>query len=76
MHGQYNDSLHDGKSGDQIPLGMRFPTPVKTSPEGQWLGCGIDHPPPSPSSLWAFKINYRVKFKLYLTITDTLYTSS
>jgi hypothetical protein len=30
--GQYNDSLCAGQSGHQIPVGVKFSTPVKTSP--------------------------------------------
>jgi hypothetical protein len=38
-----------------------------------WPGRGVDHHP--RSSFWAFMICYRMNFKLYLIIIDTLYTS-
>jgi len=63
MHGQYNDLLCAGQSGDRIPVGVRFSTPVNTRPGSRVAGVWR-RPPPPLSSLWAFMICYRVNFKL------------
>jgi hypothetical protein len=60
---RYSDLLRAGRSGDRIPLGMRFSAPVQTGPGGppsllyngyrvsfpgvKRPGRGVDHPPPS-----------------------------
>ena len=57
---RYSDSLRAGRSGDRIPVGVRFTAPVQTgtgahpasytmdtgSFQGvKWPGRGVDHPP-------------------------------
>ena len=64
------DSLLVGRSGDRIPVGARFSTPVQTGPGvhpvsytiGAWSapgvnrpGRGVDHPPSSDLMPWLKK---------------------
>jgi hypothetical protein len=64
-----------GRSRDQIPVGARFSAPVQTGPGAypdsctmgtgsfpgvKWLGCGIDHTPPSSA-----EVKERVEIYLY-----------
>jgi hypothetical protein len=63
---RYSDSLRPGRSGDRIPVGARFSTPVQTGPgahpasrtmgTGSFLaekrpGRGVDHPPLSSAEV-------------------------
>jgi hypothetical protein len=36
---QYSDWLRAGRSGDRIPVGARFSTPVQTGPEAHLASC-------------------------------------
>jgi len=38
-HRWYSDPVHAGWSGDQIPLGVRFSTPVQTDPGAHPASC-------------------------------------
>jgi hypothetical protein len=57
---QHSDSLRAGRSGDRIPVGGEFSSPVQTEPGAypasykmgtgsfpgvKWPGRGVDHPP-------------------------------
>jgi len=68
-------ALQTGRSGDQILVGARFSTPVRTGPGAhavcfavgtasfpgvKWSGCGIDHTPPSSA-----EVKERVELYLY-----------
>jgi hypothetical protein len=72
---RYSDSLRAGRSGDQIPVEMRFSSPVQTGPgahpasytmgTGSFPGVerpgrGVDHPPPSRA-----EVKERVELYLY-----------
>jgi hypothetical protein len=72
---RYSDSLRDGRSGDGIPVGVRFSAPVQTGPGAhpasytvgtgsfpgvKWPGRDVDHPNPSSAEVKA-----RVELYLY-----------
>ena len=72
---QYSGSLRAGRSGDRIPMGARFSTPLQTGSEfhpasytmgtGSFPGLkqpgrGVDHPPQSSA-----KVKERVELYLY-----------
>jgi len=38
----YNDLLGAGRSGDRIPVGARFATPVQTGPGSHAASCTMD----------------------------------
>ena len=63
---RYSDSLQAGRSGDRIPVGARFPTPIQTGPgahpasytrgTGSFPGVKrparrVDHPPASSADV-------------------------
>ena len=70
----YSDSLHAGRSGDRISVGVRFSAPAQTGTEDhpasytmgtvsflgvKWPGPGVDHQPPSA------EVKDRVELYLY-----------
>jgi hypothetical protein len=69
---RYSDSLQAGRSGDRIPVGVRFSAPVQTGPRASRTmgtgsfpgvkqpGRGVDHPPPSIA-----EVKERVELYLY-----------
>jgi hypothetical protein len=72
---RYSDKLQAGQSGDRIPVGARFFTPIQTDPAAnpasytvgtgscpgvKWPEHGIDHPPPSSAG-----VKERVELYLY-----------
>ena len=73
----YSDSLRAGRSGDRIPVGVRFSAHVQTGPGSYPASCtmgtrsfpgvkrpgrGVDHPPPSGA-----EVKERVELYLYFS---------
>jgi hypothetical protein len=67
----YSDLLRAGRSGDRIPVGVRFSAPVQTGPGAYPASCtmgtgvkrpghGVDHPPPTSA-----EVEERVELYLY-----------
>jgi hypothetical protein len=67
---QYSHSLWTRRSGDQIPVEVRFFTPVQTGPGAYpapiqrvpWWGRGFNHPPQSSA-----EVKERVELYLYFS---------
>jgi hypothetical protein len=72
---RYSDSLRAGRAGDRIPVGMKFPAPVRTGPVAHPASCtmgtgsfpgvkrpgrDVDHPPQSRA-----EVKERVELYLY-----------
>jgi len=66
LRSRYSDLLRAGRSGDQIPVWVRFSAPAQTGPGVHSASCtmctgsfpgvkrtgrGIDHPPPSSAGV-------------------------